>query len=201
MSSGLFYIIIIISVTILMIIIIGLPILLGYTKGESPEKKAGRMGERFATSVISEILDKDDILLTNVRVSSGGNNTELDNVIINKNGVFIIEVKNYSGDIAGAEEDDEWIKIEAIPSGGIYQKTVKNPLKQVKRQVDIVTGYLGDRGISVRVKGFVFFVNRNSPIGSSYVLVTQKDVNDVIHEACNSILTAEIQESINRALE
>ena len=183
-----------------MILIIGLPILLGCTKGESPEKKAGRMGERFATSVISEILYKDDILLTNVRVSSGGNNTELDNVIINKNGVFIIEVKNYSGDIAGAEEDDEWIKIETVHSGGIYQKTVKNPIKQVKRQVDIVADYLGQHDLSVRVKGFVFFVNRNSPTESRYILATQRDMDEIIHKPCKDILLEETIKLIKQLL-
>ncbi len=40
----------------LVVIDIGIPILLGIPKGESPEKKAGRLGERFATCVITEIL-------------------------------------------------------------------------------------------------------------------------------------------------
>ena len=86
---------------------------------ESPERRAGRLGERFASSLIRETLEEDDVLLTNVSIFADGKQTELDNVIINSCGVFIIEVKNYYGEIFGDEDDHEWIKNKITPAGNI----------------------------------------------------------------------------------
>ena len=65
------------------------------THAETPEKRAGRLGEEFASTLIKEILTDDDILLTNVPLHTYDKETELDDLVINSHGVFIIEVKNY----------------------------------------------------------------------------------------------------------
>ncbi len=147
---------------------------------ESPEKRAGRMGERFATTIIREILRADDALLTNVRISAEGKQTELDNVIINSNGVYIIEVKNWTGELSGDEESYDWIQTKAT-YGGVYQKEVKNPIGQVKREIYILSKLLKENGLDVWIDGYVFFVEMNSPIISEYVLPTQGDINRAIH--------------------
>ena len=149
---------------------------------EDPQKKAGRQGEEFATLIIREILREKDTLLTNVRVTAEGKQTELDNVIINPYGVFIIEVKNYSGTLAGDEDSDHWILTKTSYGANFSQKSVKNPIKQVKRQVDILSTYLRENGLDHEISGYVFFVEMNSPVECEYVLKTQKDIDDVIHK-------------------
>ncbi len=113
----------------------------------SPEKQAGRYGEKVATALIKEVLRDGDILLNNIPVSVDGSRTELDNVIINSYGIFIIEVKNYSGKLHGEEDDKEWLKIKITPGGNTYSKIVKNPIGQVKRQEYILSKYLKQHGI------------------------------------------------------
>ena len=54
------------------------------------EKRAGRRGERIATEVIKGVLREGDYLFTNISVSYDGKRTELDDVVVNKYGVFII---------------------------------------------------------------------------------------------------------------
>lgn len=186
---------IIISVCILFIIIVGVSFAFGLPHVESPERLAGRIGERFATNVIEEILNENDVLLTNVEITAEGKITELDNVIINPNGVFIIEVKNYYGELFGTEDDYEWIKNKITSTGNIYQQVVKNPIKQVKRQVYIMSRLLKEQGIDVWIEGYVFFVEMNSPVESPYVLVTQRDIDEVIHNGIENMLSqAEIRE-------
>ena len=63
---------------------------------ESEQKIAGQNGEWFATQVILDNLRENDILLTNIKISFRERDAELDNVVINNRGVFIIEVKNYN---------------------------------------------------------------------------------------------------------
>ena len=148
---------------------------------ETPEKRAGRMGEKVAASLIKEVLTDDDTLLNNVHIIADGLETELDNLIINSYGVFIIEVKNYSGQLLGEEKDKDWLKIKTTPGGNSYSKTVRNPIGQVKRQEYILSRYLKQNGIHEWVKGYVFFVEMNSPVKSAYVLDTRKDIDRAIH--------------------
>ncbi len=180
------------------IFFIWLALKVGFRPIELPEKRAGRLGERFAYEVISEILREDDVLLTNITVNADGKQAEFDDVIINSRGVFIIEVKNYSGELFGDEDDSEWIKNKMTPGGQFFQKTVKNPVKQVKRQVYVLAQFLKSRGINVWIDGYVFFVQQNSPVRSVYVLETQRDIDRAVHRKRDEVLD---EETIDRILE
>lgn len=147
----------------------------------TPEKQAGKYGERVATTLIKEVLNEGDVLLNNVHISAEGKQTELDNLIINRYGIFIIEVKNYSGELHGEEDDKEWLKIKITPGGNSYSKVVKNPIGQVKRQEFILSRFLKQYGIREWVKGYVFFIEMNSPVRSDYVLDTRRDIDRAIH--------------------
>ncbi len=146
-----------------------------------PEKQAGNRGEYIATGIIQEILDDDDILLTNIEVSFEDSCTELDELVINRNGIFIIEVKNLSGRLYGDEDSPKWAKYKTTAAGNTYEKDVDNPIKQVKRQVYILANYLRDNGFHVWVDGYVYFVRGNNPVESDYVLESPEDIDSVIH--------------------
>ena len=163
---------------------------------EPPEKQAGRMGEQVATNVICEVLRKEDKLFTNVPVYADGKQTELDNVIVNENGVFIIEVKNFSGVIRGEEDDYEWAKFKTSSGGNTYVKTLKNPIHQVKREIYILSRMLKDNNIKVWVEGYVFFVQMNSPVESPYILRTQRDIECAIHKPAERKLSQQTQQQI-----
>lgn len=167
---------------------------------EDGQKKAGRYGERVAIHLIQEILTEKDVLLTNVKISFEDRETELDDVIINNRGVFIIEVKNYSGTLSGDEDDFEWIKNKETEAGIFYHKIVKNPIKQVKRQISILSQYLRENGVFIWVEGYTFLVENNSPINSSYVLNTQKDIHTAIHLGTNNKITKKTKEKIIKLL-
>ena len=158
---------------------------------DSSSKRAGQRGEKYANDVIREILRADDTLLTNVCVCIDDKQTELDNVVINRKGIYIIEVKNYSGDLYGHEDDYEWEKIKTTPGGIPYKKNVKNPIKQVKRQVYILSHFLKSNGINLWIDGYVFLVRSNSSVESSYILKSQYDIDKAIHiNSDNKINTA-----------
>ena len=56
----------------LLILAIVIAVLLGVSYFESPQKRAGRQGEKIASKIIWEILNPGDILLTNVQLSAEG---------------------------------------------------------------------------------------------------------------------------------
>lgn len=167
-----------------------------HDNNEREIKRAGREGEILATGVIRSVLREGDFLFTNITVSYEGEKTELDNVIINKYGVFIIEVKNYAGTLVGEENEYEWRKFKITETDNVYYKTVKNPIKQVKREVYIFANYLDCHVDKVWVDGYAYFVNHNSPIVSDYVLDSSADIDRVIHTKSKNGLTNEQVESI-----
>ena len=148
---------------------------------ESPERRAGRIGEKAATDIIKSILLEDDFLITNAKITYGKQRTELDNIVINKYGVFIIEVKSYKGKLVGSENDYEWTKYHTTAAGNTYSKTVKNPIKQVKRQIHILAKYLNYCGIDVWITGYTFLLYGNSPVDSTYILYDIHDIDTAIH--------------------
>ena len=116
---------------------------------ESQQKQAGRRGEIIARQVIQEILRDDDILLNNVKLYADNKQAEADNIIINSRGIFIFEVKNLRGTLLGDEDTYDWLQIKDAGYENAYQKTVKNPIKQVKRQIYILSKLLKDNGINI----------------------------------------------------
>ncbi len=149
-----------------------------------------------ATEIIKKCLNEEDKLFTNIAVFYDGKETELDNVIVNKYGVFIIEVKNYSGRLVGHEEDFEWTKYHTSESGITYPKTVKNPIKQVKRQIYILARHLEENGAKVWVNGYTLLLNNNSPVKSDYVLKSTKEIYSALHTADKSYLSAALIKKI-----
>ncbi|MBE5898865.1 MAG: NERD domain-containing protein [Lachnospiraceae bacterium] len=167
---------------------------------ESQQKQAGRRGELFARQVIQEILRDDDILLNNVKLYANNKQAEADNIIINSRGIFIFEVKNLRGTLLGDEDTYDWLQIKDAGYGNAYQKAVKNPIKQVKRQIYILSKLLKDNGINIWIEGYVFFVQGNSPVQSDYVVDTQADIDRIIHDGSNRNISETVINNIRGIL-
>lgn len=151
------------------------------TASASAQRLAGRQGEKFASEMIKSVLREGDHYFTNVTISFDNRPTELDNVIVNPYGVFIIEVKNYEGYLVGSADDYEWKKIRTTPAGNTYVKVVKNPIKQVRRQIYLLAHYLDAYGTRVWVEGYALLLHENSPVESAYILSNVQDIDKAIH--------------------
>lgn len=167
---------------------------------EPPERLAGRRGEEFASNVIRKVLRDGDCLFTNVEISYEDKRTELDDVVVNKYGVFIIEVKNYNGRLVGSEDDYEWQKYHTTDAGNTYVKTVKNPIKQVKRQIYILARFLDYYGEIVWVSGYAILLQGNSPVDSEYILSSLGDIDRAIHTRGRNRLDLRTVEAVAKLL-
>ncbi len=172
----------------------------GNTTAEPPHRIAGRQGERVATRYIESILREGDTLFTNVSVSYDGRSAELDNVIVNKYGVFIIEVKNYSGRLSGSEDDYEWTKVHISKAGNRYVKSVKNPIKQVKREVYILAKFLDYHGASVWVEGYAMIIDAASPTESKFILSSLADIDRAVHTSEKRRLNSSTVDAVKKLL-
>lgn len=148
---------------------------------ESASERAGRHGEEIAAEIISRVLGEGDHLLTNIEITYDGRRAEMDCIVVNKFGAFIFEVKNYSGQLVGDEDDYEWQKIKITDTGNMYAKQVKNPIRQLKRQVYLLAHYLQSHRIRVWVDGYVILLHQNSPVDSGYVISSLSDIDRAVH--------------------
>lgn len=188
---------------IIIIIIVAIAKKVDYSNDTvGPEsKRAGRRGEAIATNAIKSVLRDGDRLFTNVEISFDNKPAELDNVIVNQYGVFIIEVKNYKGRLYGSEDDYYWEKYKDDGYGNTFEKSVKNPIKQVKRQTYILAKYLDYYGSHVWVDGYAFLIHGNSPIQSSYILSNSQEIDRTIHTLGRNRLSKQQTEAISKLLQ
>ncbi len=101
---------------------------------DSPTAK-GIRGEVTA-SIILSTLPKDQYHIFNdvTLHTPDSSTTQIDHVIISNYGIFVIEVKNYSGWIFGSETQYKWT--QSLPNNNKNQ--FLNPLIQNKKHVDAV---------------------------------------------------------------
>lgn len=164
---------------------------------ESASERAGRNGEEIAAEIISRVLGEGDHLLTNIEIAYDGRRAEMDCIVINRFGVFVFEVKNYSGQLIGDEDDYEWQKIKITDAGNMYAKQVKNPIRQLKRQVYLLAHYLQGHRIRAWVEGRVILLHQNSPVDSGLVIFGLSDIDRAIHtEGKNHLRPKEIGQII-----
>lgn len=178
-----------IIVIIFFVIILFIILLLSLSNGEDQKRIAGKEGELQAKNILNHYLNENDLLLNNVNISIHGRNTELDYVVINNNGVFIFEVKNFSGKLVGNEDDQYWNKYKISSGNKEYIKEIRNPIKQLKREIYLLKEYLKYYGVDLWIEGYVLFVNMNSPVESEYTINDQSEIDDILHLRRNQVLT------------
>lgn len=178
-----------IIVIIFFVIILFIFLLLSLSNGEDQKRIAGKEGELQAKKILNHYLNENDLLLNNVNISIHGRNTELDYVVINNNGVFIFEVKNFSGKLVGNEDDQYWNKYKISRGNKEYIKEIRNPIKQLKREIYLLKEYLKYYGVDLWIEGYVLFVNMNSPVESEYTVNDKSEIDDILHLRRNQVLT------------
>lgn len=178
-----------IIVIIFFVIILFIILLLSLSNGEDQKRIAGKEGELQAKKILNHSLNENDLLLNNVNISIHGRNTELDYVVINNNGIFIFEVKNFSGKLVGNEDDQYWNKYKISSGNKEYIKEIRNPIKQLKREIYLLKEYLKYYGVDLWIEGYVLFVNMNSPVESEYTINDQSEIDDILHLRRNQVLT------------
>ena len=181
-----------IIVIIFFVIILFIFLFLSLSSDEDDEDQkriAGKEGELQAKKVLNHYLNENDLLLNNVNISIHGRNTELDYVVINNNGIFIFEVKNFSGKLVGNEDDQYWNKYKISSGNKEYIKEIRNPIKQLKREIYLLKEYLKYYGVDLWIEGYVLFVNMNSPVESEYTVNDKNEIDDILHLRRNQVLT------------
>ena len=122
--------------------------------------KKGEEGERQ----VADLLDISNTFhrLINNLVLTGSNELshQIDHILINSNGIFVIETKNYYGAINGHEDDSFWTRSYFVRR---QKKTVKfhNPLKQNQSHIRAIKRIVGH---NYPIYCFVVFTQNNGDV-------------------------------------
>lgn len=87
-----------------------------------------------------------------------GDKQNIDHVVVGPAGVFVIETKNYNGNIRCYE--DEWSRKKVGRRGTVYDAGMGNPSKQAKRNAVVLKNWFASENLDVGyISAVVVFTN------------------------------------------
>lgn len=117
-------------------------------------KQIGQKGEQTVKEVLISNSRSGSRLLNDVVLKDKkGESYQIDHIFINWNGIWIIETKNWSGNIYGTDEQNEWTQVLAY---GNEKHRHYNPVKQNLTHVRKITPLLGS---NVKIIPLTVFVD------------------------------------------
>ena len=137
-------------------------------------EEKGSYGESLVANELRTISDMDFTMLNDIIVVTDGKSHQIDHVLINRYGVFVIETKNYAGKIYGGKDAQNWrVYYENGEECEFY-----NPVQQNLSHCNSVKNIVG-----------------NVPIYSAIVFVRNKIIKT---DAANVIPLSELKNFITR---
>lgn len=143
-------------------------------KRRSPEAR-GQRGEDSVSGMLSRIAEqRGGYVINDVIIPNGNRTAQIDHIYFAKNGVFLIETKNYSGRVYGNEEQTYWTQ---VLSYGNEKNSLYNPIKQNSTHMYALKKIIGS---SVEVTPLVIFVQGNTEYINSKKVYTLRQARDLI---------------------
>ena len=175
----------------LIYILIGLTVLVGMNLAwlQTPRGK-GWIGEFWVKHVIGKTKEGEKYVINDLRLKVDDSKTsQIDHVLINKKGVFVIETKNYSGRIYGKENQHEWTQVLKY---GRVKNRFYNPVKQNKTHTYHISNVISEK---VPLKSAVVFTQNNLTYVESTGVYSLSGLKNLIHSG-KSVLSADQMERV-----
>lgn len=142
---------------------------------------SGYRGEKTLMKLSKKLKNENVTVFYNLPIRYKRNRSELDMLIISESGILTVEVKNHSGTIFGNDNDDKWKQVKTYKNGKSTEIEMDNPLKQIRRQREILKSILRSEGYDLWVDSVLYF---SSPIvrlklnlrSDSYVCSSEEDL-------------------------
>lgn len=100
---------------------------------------AGMKGEADVARRLAEDLDNSYYVYNDISVRSGFRRAQIDHLVVSKQGIFLIETKNWRGRIVGDEREKAWLQYRYPDSPA---RRVSNPVMQNQRHVSVLEAAL-----------------------------------------------------------
>lgn len=175
--------------SLLIILMFVLAIVVAYAR---QPKIRGKRGENRVKRVIGTTIENERYVINDWMVSHHGRTSQIDHIVINPHGIFVIETKNYSGSIYGTEEQREWTQVLAY---GKVKNKFYNPLKQNETHVYAVKKIVGN----LPVYSLVVFVQNNTENIVARNVIPLSALRRILQSG-ETVLSAQQMQSVYEAL-
>ena len=98
------------SSTLIILVIVVLVAILFYRANYNSPESIGQRGEERVQNLLNN-LPQDYYIFNDVVLETERGSTQIDHVVVSKYGIFIIETKNYRGEIYGDDNRQQWTQI------------------------------------------------------------------------------------------
>lgn len=123
---------------------------------------SGRQGEKQLYKTVKH-LSGNNIIFCNLPIRYKRGRSEVDMLIISHKGIIIVEVKNHSGTIQGSWKSEKWEQRKHYRDKTVTLE-MDNPIKQMRRQRDIVKSILNAAGEEVWIDTVLYFSCDNTKL-------------------------------------
>lgn len=155
----------------------------------------GILGERKVRRKVGKTKEGVQYVLNDVLFDTENKSCQIDHIVINENGVFVIETKNYSGRIYGTDGQHEWTQV--LQYGKVKNK-LYNPVKQNQTHIYELQKIIGKE---VPIKSLIVFVQNNTKYINSKYVFSLNEIKKIINQPIsNTTLTAENMSGINNLI-
>ena len=134
----------------IIVIVVLISLVTSWLKSSSGKGAMGEFGIRF---VLGKNIEGERYVIGNLILEDEtGKTSQIDHVLINDKGIFVIETKNYSGKIYGNESQREWTQVFQY---GKVKNKFYNPVKQNATHIYMLKKALA---VSVPIYSVVVFI-------------------------------------------
>lgn len=191
-----FYIVLIVLAAIVLVfLLIG-----GGARSEAKKPiDSGEQGENMIALILSDYAQPDDKLINDVILCDPdtGMSSQIDHIFICSAGIYVIETKNYSGDVYGDDGQREWTQNLV---GGRTQNKIPSPVKQNATHIYLVNKLTGNQ---YHTDGAVVFVQGNTQHINSSSVKTISQLRTMLEnlQRCRLLSPNEIQDAYQKLIQ
>ncbi len=156
------------------LIIVAILCAVGFKLWKTPTVR-GMIGEWQVRLKLGKTVPNQHYVINDYQVSLEDGSMQVDHIVINQNGVFVIETKNYSGRIYGAEGQTKWTQVLAY---GKVKNSLYNPIMQNGMHIKHLSKILDRKDI---FRNMVVFVQNNTYEIVSDKLVPLSNISTVMN--------------------
>ena len=113
----------------------------------------GSAAEYYTWDILQQQPEYKKVLI-NLYIPNKENTSEIDSILINQYGIFVIESKGYSGWIFGNEDDKKWTQVIYD-----YKKRFYNPIMQNRNHIKNLANILEIEDMNI-FRSYIIFSNR-----------------------------------------
>jgi hypothetical protein len=153
----------------------------------------GSSGEYLVSKVIGQTNGIDKFVIHNLTIKLNERTSQIDHIVIQANGIFVIETKNYAGWINGYENAREWTQTLAY---GREKHKLYNPIKQNKSHIYFISSALKEHSIFVP---FVVFP-KAEVLPDIQGVGDLQDLRDILTESTGVELSSDRIQSLHKKM-